>query len=1061
MPSRLFSAGFELQRLESRFFLSATTSASPDAIAPSMPVAEISAAIESPLVPADILTKAMRQTLLDRWHGPNKASLQQKLNANQLGAFDAALLEYMRNRDGDDFMWNQENVPDIIDFINDNLDTSLMIQHGEDLVDHVFPEQGNSDTYTVQLPAGTIDWGHTPASITNPEFIQGMNRHEFWVDLAQAYRYTRNVKYVNELIAQLTSWSQQNPALANPNDWPKLAPRWNLLDASVRASSWSWTYQMVLGGSGWTAQANTLFLAKLYEQGDFLRRVTPFAVNGNRALVHASGLLQIAQVMPEFTTSPEWETYARKLLFSAMDAELYPDGGHIEQSPNYAINVINDLLEAFWLDRLKGDESKWGAERITRLHNAMEAHIQLLTPDAAMAALSDTYRTTSAQMFTKGRIILETDAWPFALPRLRDVWMFGPDAMEPLLDEEVAPRLSDRGKTFGMPDEGYYVMRSSAGTSARQITFDAGPTGGIHGHYDLLNFELFGYGKPLIADPGLYKYDESTNRAYVVSTRAHNTINVDGDSHDELEGIDNASIVVDQWTSEADHAQVAAHHFGYQTKAGSPIVGRNIWFDYDGIALIVDWGQASTTHAYQVSFNLPGTADTVSGVESDGSFRTRYSSGNVKVAPLLRSGQVVARNAPTFISNQPPPDESDPAYRFTITASGTFQVFATLVTTYSGTTAPNVKAEWVTTNPQPGQPIVLRLTKNGVSRDITFAAPVQRPTKYLGSEGGSSNDMAFDGDKLHLAFFDRDTRSLKYTGRAKDGTWTLLQTIDPNMDAGAYVSLAVDSKGLPGVAYYDGHRGDLKFARMQSTGGWSVQTVDSVGEVGLYPSLVFSRTNDPIITYYRKTSGDLRMATTVPGGWQISSVDTTGDVGRFSSLQLDPNFPTVSQISIAYEDTSNGSFKYAVQSGGGWKTMSIDNTTTEGGGYTSLAFEPFRSGDGTFHPAVSYYDAAEGALKYATFDGAAFHPQVVASEGNVGLYTNLVYDAANRANIFFFNKSANRGYRAIPAGGGVWHYELLGPGGREISVARHRTGALAYSTLDENLPLLEVGILVS
>jgi hypothetical protein len=396
--------------------------------------------------------------------------------------------------------------------------------------------------------------------------------------------------------------------------------------------------------------------------------------------------------------------------------------------------------------------------------------------------------------------------------------------------------------------------------------------------------------------------------------------------------------------------KVAAHHFGYQTKAGSPIVGRNIWFDYDGIALIVDWGQASTTHAYQVSFNLPGTADTVSGVESDGSFRTRYSSGNVKVAPLLRSGQVVARNAPTFISNQPPPDESDPAYRFTITASGTFQVFATLVTTYSGTTAPNVKAEWVTTNPQPGQPIVLRLTKNGVSRDITFAAPVQRPTKYLGSEGGSSNDMAFDGDKLHLAFFDRDTRSLKYTGRAKDGTWTLLQTIDPNMDAGAYVSLAVDSKGLPGVAYYDGNRGDLKFARMQSTGGWSVQTVDSVGEVGLYPSLVFSRTNDPIITYYRKTSGDLRMATTVPGGWQISSVDTTGDVGRFSSLQLDPNFPTVSQISIAYEDTSNGSFKYAVQSGGGWKTMSIDNTTTEGGGYTSLAFEPFRSGDGTFHP---------------------------------------------------------------------------------------------------------------
>jgi hypothetical protein len=59
------------------------------------------------------------------------------------------------------------------------------------------------------------------------------------------------------------------------NDWPDAARSGNLLDTSVRATSWVWMYQMVLGGSGWTPEANTLFLAKLYEQGDFLRRVTP------------------------------------------------------------------------------------------------------------------------------------------------------------------------------------------------------------------------------------------------------------------------------------------------------------------------------------------------------------------------------------------------------------------------------------------------------------------------------------------------------------------------------------------------------------------------------------------------------------------------------------------------------------------------------------------------------------------------------------------------------------------------------------------------------------------
>ena len=75
-------------------------------------------------------------------------------------------------------------------------------------------------------------------------------------------------------------------------------------------------------------------------------------------------------------------------------------------------------------------------------------------------------------------------------------------------------------------------------TNARQLTFDAGPNGGGHGHYDLLSFELFGYGRPLISDPGLYTYD-SDRRDWAISTPAHNTISVDGLDRAALEGVDN------------------------------------------------------------------------------------------------------------------------------------------------------------------------------------------------------------------------------------------------------------------------------------------------------------------------------------------------------------------------------------------------------------------------------------------------------------------------------------------------------------------------------------------
>ncbi|MGB7158099.1 MAG: alginate lyase family protein [Tepidisphaeraceae bacterium] len=1056
MPRRWHAPLFELQSLESRRFLSGNVPAVVES--PAMPrIAEFDAAATP--APSTLLTKGARQKLLNHWNGPNKAELQAQLDAGRSGAFDERLLAYMKSRAGQAFFWKTSDTSEIVSFIKENLATARTIEHADDIVAHRFPEQGNSDAYDVQLPAGAINWSAQPGGTSNPEFIPGLNRQEFWPELAQAYRITGNSKYVNELIAQLASWSQQNPALADPNTWRSVAPRWSLLDTSVRAQSWAWTYQLVLSSNGWTPAANTLLLAKLQEQGDFLRRVTPFALNSNRSLIHASGLLQIAQLVPEFTGAGDWEKYARKLLFGAMDNQLHADGGHVEQSPNYAINAINDLLEAYWLDRVRGDAKAWPAERMMRLRSAMESHVQLLSPNGALAALSDAYRATAAHMFTKARIILDTESWSLAKPRLRDVWLFGTDVAEDLLESPVTPSLTDRGNSYGMAESGYYVMRSGSSANARQITFDAGPTGGGHGHFDLLNFELFGYGKPLIADPGLFQYDTSASRAYIVSTRAHNTINVDGASHLALEGARNPNVIVDQWSNDADHAQVTAHHYGYSHLAGAPVVGRSIWYDYDGTALIVDWGEATARHTYQVSFNLPGDASSVTGVQSDGSFRTKHASGNVKVAPLLRSGQTVARGDATFVSNGPPPNGTKPAYRFRVTGEGRFQVFATLVTAYGSATPPDTTAEWITT-PEQGKPIVLRLTKNGQTRDITFIPPaLQPPPRNLASASGAANDIAWDGaSNLHIAYFDRATRSLKYTVRDKNENWSRLQTIDPNLDAGVYVSLAIDANGNPGVAYFDGNLGDLKFAKLEN-GAWRIRTVDSAGSVGLYPSLVFSRTNDPIITYYHRTKGDLRYATTVPDGWLITTIDGAGDAGRSGSAQADPNQPGSSRVAVAYENSTDGTYKYAVQSDVGWSIQTIDDNTSKGGGYLSLQFAPLPVA-GTYRPAVSYYDSGNSALKFASFNGSTWQSETVIAAGKVGLYTSLVYDVQNRPNIFFFSKTVNKGYRGTLTSSG-WVYSLLGVGGRETSVARHFAGALAYTTLDDAAPLLEARILPS
>src|SRR5439155_21293000 len=156
-----------------------------------------------------------------------------------------------------------------------------------------------------------------------------------------------------------------------------------------------WSYQMVLGSGGWTGDANSLFIYELYKHGDFLRRVTPYALSSNRSLFEATGLLEIAQLMPEFDNAADWETYGRNLLFGAMDGQLNADGGHAESSPGYAGSVIDSLLEMYWLDQKKGDSSAWSGARVTKLENAAKSYVQLLSPNGDLAALSDTYRQTS------------------------------------------------------------------------------------------------------------------------------------------------------------------------------------------------------------------------------------------------------------------------------------------------------------------------------------------------------------------------------------------------------------------------------------------------------------------------------------------------------------------------------------------------------------------------------------------------------------------------------------------------------------------------------------------
>jgi len=182
---------------------------------------------------------------------------------------------------------------------------------------------------------------------------------------------------------------------------------------------------------------------------------------------------------------------------------------------------------------------------------------------------------------------------------------------------------------------------------------------------------------------------------------------------------------------------------------------------------------------------------------------------------------------------------------------------------------------------------------------------------------------------------------------------------------------------------------------------------------------------------------------------------------------LDPNRPTATKWAIGYEDTTNGDYKYAIQGlfGGGTQVSGYTNYQVEdlaiGGGYVSLAFYDSGTADTKrYKPAMSYYDAQNTAVRYAKAldNGLTWSTQVVAEKKIQGLYTNLFFDSAGKANIFYFNRTDNLAVRAVLSKSG-WGFTTLHAGGREIHTTLTAKGAIAYSTLDEDIATLNVFII--
>jgi hypothetical protein len=134
-------------------------------------------------------------------------------------------------------------------------------------------------------------------------------------------------------------------------------------------------------------------------------------------------------------------------------------------------------------------------------------------------------------------------------------------------------------------------------------------------------------------------------------------------------------------------------------------------------------------------------------------------------------------------------------------------------------------------------------------------------------------------------------------------------------------------------------------------------------------------------------------------------------------------------MSVAYENTTTGQFKFASYGSNRWNIQTVDSRTRIGGGFISLAYD---SGN---RPNMSYYDAYNADLKFAHSTGSAWQTETVASSLSQGLYTNLYMDGTT-ADILYYNKSTDAVFRAVGAIGSWDVGPVVTDGGRHVFYTR-------------------------
>jgi hypothetical protein len=453
-------------------------------------------------------------------------------------------------------------------------------------------------------------------SVGDSKVIWELNRHQWLVTLAQAFRVTGDERYADACVRQLRHWWVCNPRGIGIN-WA------SSLEAALRLISWCWVLALLEGSTRLPVRFTDELLEGIaVHAGHVARYLSVYSSPNTHLTGEALGLFYAGSVLGDEPRARAWREQGAAILVGESQRQVFGDGVYFEQATCYQRYSVEILLHFLLLARAAGGAPP--ASVGDAAQRMLDFLLATRNPDGTMPNIGDAdggwllplaardpddlrgALGVAAVLFSRPDY-----AWAAGEAPPELVWLLGRDGLQRFAAQPPRRPAADPSRLFEAG--GYAVMSNGWGEDAHRLIFDVGPLGCAvssgHGHADMLSIQCSAFGQPYLVDPGTYTYaPEPEWRDHFRSARAHNTLTVDGREPARPTGpfawASRPKARLRHWLSTPCFDYADADHDAFGTATGALRVRRRVLFVKPRCFIVVDDVYGDGEHTVELRFQL-------------------------------------------------------------------------------------------------------------------------------------------------------------------------------------------------------------------------------------------------------------------------------------------------------------------------------------------------------------------------------------------------------------------------------------------------------------------------